>query len=220
MHSINASSLARCLNLASMAIPCRIKDDALAQSRETPTLACKTFLAFVNIFVNEPRRPLLEKMNKKKERTRVDVSRVQKGNQKHSALHMLQRLVRRQVAFKVVDPGVDRRTRGHVLVHGRHLLVPTDAHARPLRDRGLELHPQHPRRARRRGALGQFAKRLLFRDDDFEDEVVVHGEAVGRVDVAHGAMVVFDGGHEFHGDLTALGIEIRLPSALEIFVTD
>ena len=133
---------------------------------------------------------------------------------------MLQVLIRRQVALKVLNLGVVGRTRRHVLVHGRHLLVPTDTHARPLRDRGLELHPEHPGRARRHGVPVALPHRLLFRDDDLKDQVVVDGEAGRRVDVADRVRVVTDAGHELEGNFAALGVVIRFPAVSNVAAAD
>ena len=137
-----------------------------------------------------------------------------------SALHMLQRFLGGQFALIVFDPGVTWWTRGHVLIRGRHFFIPADAQSRPLCDDGLELHPQHPRGAGRHSTPGTLARRLLFRHDDLEDNVVVHGETGRRLDVAHGVTIGFDSGHELQGDLAALGIIIRFPSILDFVASN
>lgn len=137
-----------------------------------------------------------------------------------SSLHVLQGIIRGQLALIVLDPSVSWRTRGDVFVHRRHFLVPADAHPRSLCNDGLELHPEHPRRAGWRSTLASFVRGLLFRDDDFEDEIVVHRETGRRIDIANGVGIGFDGGHEFEGDLAARSIEVRLPPVFEIFAAN
>ena len=133
---------------------------------------------------------------------------------------MLQWFVGGQIALIVFNAGVTGWARGHVLIHRRHFFVPADAQSRPLGDNGLELHPQHPRGAGRHGAPGTLARRLLFRHDDLEDNVMVHGETGWRLDVAHGVTVGFDGGHELQSDFAALGIIIRFPSVLDFVASN
>ena len=132
------------------------------------------------------------------------------------APHMLQLLISRQLALKFLTLKIAGRTRRHILIHRRHLLIPTNAHPRPLRQRKLELHPQHPRSPRRRRAFPMLPRRLLFRHYDFEHEIVVRRQSGGGVDVADRVGVWFRRRHEFHVDLPARGVEVCFPARFDL----
>ena len=124
---------------------------------------------------------------------------------------MFQWFIGGQIAFIVLNANVTWWTRGHVLIRRRHFFIPADAQSRPLRDDGLELHPQHPRGAGRDSTPAALARCLLFRHNDLEDDVMVYGETGRRLDVAQGVRIGFDGGRELQGDFATLGIVIRFP---------
>ena len=95
-------------------------------------------------------------------------------------------IVRRDLLADVIlHVRVARRTARHVLVHGRHLLVPADAEAGALGQADGELHAQHARRAR---GVPLRAARVLLRQllgHHHLDAQPVRGlQAAGVLDVA------------------------------------
>lgn len=99
------------------------------------------------------------------------------------------------------------------------LLVPGDAHTGAFGEDELELHAQDARGTRWGGHFAASFVGLLFGDDELEDEVVMYGKACGGVHVAEGRWAqrgVACGG-EFHLNLAAVGVKVRLPAAAEVF---
>lgn len=116
----------------------------------------------------------------------------------------------------VVD--ISGRARGNILVDGRLLLIPSDAHSRALGENKVELGAEDTRSSSRCGLAELLQRGPLLGNDHLNDEIVLDAHAALAVDVAERLQGNIAGGVEFDVDFAL--VEVGLPASLDLLVGD
>jgi len=105
---------------------------------------------------------------------------------------------------------------GHILVQGRLLFIPSDAHARALGKSKVELSAEYAGSAGGRGLVEPLQWSPFLGDDHFDDEVVLDAHATLAVHVAKWVETNVAGSVELYIDLPTL--KVGLPGCLDFLI--